>query len=441
MTRLRPDRWARGAARWRRPAIVLLATAPLYAACSAAVDAFGAEGVAARDAASQMASSVQFRFDDPSRDARYEHARLRLARYALAPSMLVDDTIWSVARGSERVLSARGQRIGTQYRFAAAPQVGAPVRVGESRHFVSLDTLPDGDWRWITQVDHAIGSATPDAMRAVFVALLRSAERPAAAIRADYRTTLPRTASAFGRLATVDSVRTVRLADGSTVVTIGVRLHPDRIAAAWPDFARYLRKYVSPSTLRFALRDRAVVGVHAADSWFVVEGNDDLFTLRFRSRNGQLQPFDGPLRNMPDTLALHVNGSMKFGPFTVGVESLRGRFVFVRTATETGWDMQFANQPEWDLPPIAGRMVRGPLRRPFAGEGVRARLTVQRLANGQSVIHRRVVMAVHESTLVRWLGNLGFTAMNDFAGRVELEEARFFSEAMQAMRQDISTLP
>lgn len=395
----------------------------------------------ARDAASQVASSVQFRFDSPARDARYEYARLRLARYALAPSKLVDDTIWSVVRGSERQLTARGQRIGTQYRFTTAPQVAPPSRVGESRHLVSLDTLPEGDWRWITQVDHAIGSATPEAIRTVFVALLRSAERPAATIRADYRATLPRTTVAFGRLATLDSVRTVRLADGSTVATIGVRLHPSRIATAFPNFARYLRKYVSATQFRFALRDRAVVGAHANDTWFVAEGKDDLFLLRFRSRNGRLQPFDGPLRDMPDTLALHVDASVKFGPFTVGVEEMRGQFAFIRTATETGWDMHFDTQPEWDLPPIAGRMVRGPLSRPFDGDGVRARLSVQRLANGQSVIHRRTTLDVHESTLLRWLGNLGFTAMDEFAGRVELEEARFLAEAMQAMRQDVSTLP
>jgi hypothetical protein len=252
---------------------------------------------------------------------------------------------------------------------------------------------------------------------------------------------MPRTSAAFGRLATLDSVRTLRLADGSTIATLGIQLHPERVRAAFPDFARYLTKYLSPARFRFALRDRAVVGVHANDTWFVAEGHDDLILLRFRSRNGRLQPFDGPLREMPDTLTLHMDASVKFGPFTVGVRELRGRFVFLRSARETGWDMQFDAQPHWDLPPIAGRMVRGPLRRPFEGNGARARLSVQRLANGQSVIHRRTVVDVHESTLVRWLGNLGFTAMDDFAGRVEAEEARFLAEAMQAMRQDISAIP
>lgn len=425
----------------RRALRSLLVAAPLLTSCRAVVDAYHPDPAEARNAASQVASSIQFRFDAPTRDTRYDHARMRLARYALAPSKLVHDTIWSVVRGSARQLIARGQRIGTQYQLAAAPSVAPPARVGESRHFVSLDTLPDGDWRWVTQVDHAVGDATPSAIGAVFQSLLRSAERPAEQIRADYRATMPRTTNAFGRLATLDSVRTVRLADGSTVATIGLRLHPARLATDFPDFSRYLRKYVSPASFRFALRDRAVVGAHANDTWFLAEGDDDLIVFRFRTRDGSLQPFDGPLRAMPDTLTLHVDASVKFGPFTVGVESLRGRFVFVRTGQEIGWDMQFNDQPEWDLPPIAGRMVRGPLRRPFEGDGVRARLTVQRLPHGQSVIHRRTVVDVHESTLVRWLGNLGFTAMDDFAGRVEQEEARFLSEAMRAMRQDISTLP
>jgi len=42
---------------------------------------------------------------------------------------------------------------------------------------------------------------------------------------------------------------------------------------------------------------------------------------------------------------------------------------------------------------------------------------------------------------MRWLGNLGFTAMDDFSGRVELDEARFVSQAMRAMRQDLGDAP
>jgi hypothetical protein len=207
-----------------------------------------------------------------------------------------------------------------------------------------------------------------------------------------------------------------------------------------PDLSKYLKKYISPARYNLTLRDATVAGVRTNAVWFVVEGDDDRVLLRFRSRNGRLQPLDGPARPMPDTLSLVVDASAKFGLFTVGVEQMRGRFVFVNTADEVGWDMRFSTPPSWDLPPIAGRLVRGSLSRPFQGDGVSARLTVKRLGNGQTVIHRRTDVAVSESAIMRWLGNLGFTAMDDFAGRVELEEARFLSQAMRAMRQDIGAL-
>ena len=412
------------------------------AACRDAVHAHAPEPLAARAALSQLAISVQHRFETPTREASFDHARLRIARYALAPSKVADDTIWSSRSGSRRLLLAAGRFDGTRYRFEMAPSVPAPARVGDSRHLVALDALPDGDWRWTTQVDQAIGTTvTPTRVREVFAAWLRSAERDGTALRADYLTTAPRATTALARLATLDSVRTTRLADGSTRVLLGVRLHPDRIDDSLPDFARFLRKYVSPSRYRFALRDRAERGVHANDTWFVAEADDDLLQFRFRSLAGVLQPLDGPVRPMPDTLALHGEAFVKFGPFTVGVSELRGEFAFVRAPDEVGWAMRFDHEPEWHLPPIAGRMVRSPLQRPFQGDGATLRLTVQAQANGQTVIHRRSEVAVHESVLLRWLGNLGFTAMDDFAGRVELEEARFLSEAMRALRQDVSAAP
>jgi hypothetical protein len=415
--------------------------AMLLGGCRAAVEAHAPTSAEARMAAGQVAAGVEHRFDRPTRDGRYEHARMRIARYALAPSKLDDDTIWSVVRGSRRELIARGRLTNDRYRFQSAGAVPMPDRVGDSRHFVALDTLPDGDWLWTTQVDHAIGAVTPDAIRSVFAALLRSAERPPNAIRADYLSHAPRLSASLGRLATLDTVRTARLADGSTLVTLGIRLHPDRIASAFPDFAKYLRQYVSPARYRIALRDRAVPGVHANDTWFVAEADDDLLRFHFRSRGGALQPLDGPLRSMPDTLTLHMEAAVKFGPFTVGVRDLRARFAFVRGEEQVGWTLTFDEEPEWQLPPIAGRMVRSPLRRPFQGDGASLRLTVKRLPTGQSAIHRHSMVAVHESTIVRWLGNLGFTAMDDFAGRVELEEARFIAEAMRAMRQDVAVLP
>ncbi len=381
------------------------------------------------------------RFDEPARDARYDYARMRLARYALAPSKVQDDTVWTSVTGSLRELSASGRIVNGHYQLTSRPGVALPSRLGDSRHYISLDTLPGGDHRWRTQVDQAIGPVTPQSIGEVFSALLRSAERPASVIRADYRSTVPRAALSFGRLARLDSIRTTALADGSYLVTLGLRLQGDRMAAEFPDFARYLRKYIFPAQYRFTLRDRAVTGVHANDVWFVAEGQREWIMLRFRSKGGELQPLEGPTRDRPDTLRLDVSMSAKFGLFTVGVRDMRGRFVFVDTPNEVGWDFRFATPPDWDLPPIAGRLVRGPLDRPFAGNGVTARLSVKRLPGGQSAIHRRTELAVSESAIMRWIGNLGFTAVDDFAGRVEREEADFLSQAMQALMQDLQALP
>lgn len=423
-------------------ALVLgVVAAPLLAGCESAVLAYAGDAAEARTAASQLASSVQMRFDQPVRDERYEYGRMRLARYALAPSKVQDDTLWTSVTGSMRELTAAGGLLNGRYQFTSRSAVALPSLVGDSRHFISLDTLPHGDHRWRTQVDQAVGSVTPRAVGDVFTALLRAAERPAAIIRADYRSTMPRASASLGRLVRLDTVRTTALADGSFLVSLGMRLQPDRLAAEFPDFARYLRKYISPAQYRFTLRDRTVTGVHANDVWFVAEGRDDWIMLRFRSRDGALQPLEGPLRDRPDTLRLDVSMSVKFGIFTVGVRDLRGQFVFVNSPSEVGWDFRFATPPAWDLPPVAGQLVRGSLNRPFEGSGVTARLSVKRLPNGRSAIHRRTELAVSESAIMRWIGNLGFTAVDDFAGRVEQEEARFLSQAMRAMLQDLQALP
>ncbi len=429
-----------GRARTLRTFGLLITALVAATGCRAGIDAYAGDPDSARLAATQVVSSVQFRFDEPSRDDRYEHARMRMARYALAPSKVENDTIWTRRFGSRREVTAHGRLVDGRYVFSAREMVPMPARIGESRHHIALDTLADGDRLWYTQVDQAIGSVAPAAMREVLVALLRSAERSESEIRADYRGTMPRAATSFGRLAVLDSVRTVRMTDGSTMVTLGLQLHPAQIEQEFPDFARYLKKYVSPARYRFSLHDASAVGVHARDTWFRLTGANDRVEFVFRSRDGKLQPFDGPSRPMPDTLSIHVHAAAKFGVFTVGVTDMRGRFVFVRSAGEVGWDVRFDTPPQWDLPPVAGRLVRGSLNRPFQGEGVTARLTVKRLGNGQTVIHRRTQLAVRESAIMRWLGNLGFTAMDDFAGRVELQEARFLSQGMRAMRQDIASL-
>ncbi len=434
--------------------------------CAEITTAHGASPESARVRADAMARSFEARFTAPARDATYERARLRIAQYAMAPSPLLRDTLWTKTQGGVRQLIGVGTPLATGYTLRTTASPAVPSTVGASVHQISLTPLGNDDYRWRTQVDHAMGSITPQQVRAVFRAMLRSAERPAADIRRDYRSASLQLTSVMGSLATLDTVRTVRNSDGSTSVTLAIRLHPDRIQRAYPDFSRYLRKYVSTARYEWAVRDIAPPagalnapsdrardervrqqpsrGAEAAraiteggDTWFVAVARNDVLTLRFRAKNGALQPLTGPLRAMPDTVALQGEAFAKFGPFTVGLSGVEGRMVFVNSANEMGWHMAFTKQPQWHLPPVTQRFVRAPLRRPFEGEGALFRLTALRNSAGQTVAHRVAAGTVHESTIMRWIGALGFTAMDDFAGRVEQEEARFIAALMCAWRQDI----
>ena len=435
---------ARGA-RWpairsaRRTTLVALAAATIIlpaAACRSVTLAHGADPATARANADALASAIEQRFTNVARAPKFSHARLRLGRYALAPSKLVNDSaLWTSTRstrtGLERDLELSASLVEGRYTFVAKPRVPSPVRVGDERHVIRLSGLGGDDWRWTTEVDHAIGGLPPARMNDVARALFASAERPAAAVRNDYRTAFPRTAHALGRLFTIDSLTTQPQSDGSTLVSMHLLTTSNGLKEGFPAFAKYVDKYIAPSRYRFRLADRA-----GAD-WFDVQGARSRTTVRFRSRNGELQPLTGADRRMPDSLLLHVDALAKIGFFTVGVTSMQGEFVHVSTGTERAWAMRFTKDPKWHLPLIAERLLRTPLERPFQGTGVAFRMHVRTGPDGVSLLGRTLDLTVRESAIMRFLGNLGFTAMSDYAGAVEEQENRFIAEAFRAMRADM----
>lgn len=425
--------------------MILLLAAGGFTACRGAALAYGTDPVAARVAFDELGEAIEARFSNVVRAPKFAKARLRIARYAFAPSKLVNDTaIWTGSRstraGPERDLELRAGLNGNQYTFAAVRGVDVPTRLGDQRHLISVRQLGEDDWFWHTDVDHAVGSMPPsratDVFRALFLATERrgtTAAQAAAAIRTDYRTAFPRTTGALGRLVRLDSVSSLAQADGSTLVTLRFRVQGDTLARSFPAFGKYIRKYVEPA--RYHLRLAS-----AGADWFDAQAVDRVLTVRFRTAGGELRPLAGGPRTMPDTLTLHVDALAKFGLFTVGVTEMRGEFVHVRTATERAWAMRFTQEPQWHLPLIAERLLRSPLRRPFEGSGVVFRLGFRSGPSGQTLLSRTFDVAVRESAIMRFLGNLGFTAMSDYAGTVEEEENRFIAEAMRAMRADMAGL-
>jgi hypothetical protein len=203
-----------------------------------------------------------------------------------------------------------------------------------------------------------------------------------------------------------------------------------------PAFAQYVDKYVAPARYKIALADGR------GGRWLDARADDNVLTFRFRTRGGQLLALDGAARPMPDSLQFHVDAFAKFLVFEVGVTQMVADFVNLRGENERGWLMRFRRPPKWHFPLAVNYLIRSSLNRPFEGSGMLFRLSLRdgEAAGAQTVLARRLDLAVEESAIVRWLGGLGFSAMNDFAGRAEVEENRFTAEALQALRADVRAL-
>jgi len=85
--------------------------------------------------------------------------------------------------------------------------------------------------------------------------------------------------------------------------------------------------------------------------------------------------------------------------------------------------------------------VKTPLRRPFADEGASYRIAVRDTTGGPTLLTRSARIVVQESTIMRWMGGLGATAMGDFSGPSDAQESAFFVEVLAALRADLRTAP
>jgi hypothetical protein len=265
--------------------------------------------------------------------------------------------------------------------------------------------------------------------------MLASAEqRTPTAIRNDYRTSFPRATAVWGRLFSLDTIRTVPDADGATSTMLGIRLTQRNLLAQYPAFVRFLDKYAIGSRYRLVVTDKRGV------RWLEFSGKDSLATLKVRSRGGLFAPLTGPVRTMPDTLVITSDFTTKVLLFHVGFRRLIGDLIVQKADGERALSMHFQQEPDWSLPPAVGMLIRTPLRRPFAGAGSSFRIALSENPGGQNLITRRTTGVVEESAILRFLNRLSGTIMGDFVEEVEAEENRFGAEAFNALRYDIRAL-
>jgi hypothetical protein len=419
----------------RRPVLLPLALAVLAiggGGCRQGAQRFGDTPAAARQHADEFLGAVALRFTDVYRTPKFALARPRLGRYAMTPSKIQNDTsIWTSQQGDgTRVLNLAGYSNGSRYIFNPSKDWPVPTRVGQSRHLIRLRPLGDSEFEWRTDVHQAVGTMPAATIANVFDGFFRAVEvLPEGVLRAEALRLFPRTSTALGRLFSVDSLRAVPHRAGGRMVTLVVRLHPNRLETSLPAFASYVRKYVSPAHYDWTLREPGGV------TWARATADDERLMVAFRVQDGDLQPFEGPARPMPATLRLEGQMFAKVMIFEVGASKLVADVVRVREAHEDGWRLGFRQEPEWHLPLATRHLIRAPLRRPFEQGGTTAWLTL-RADGGVTHLSRGFRTVVKESAILRWLGALGWTAMSDFAGASEAEENRFIAEAFTAMRLD-----
>ena len=418
-------------ARVRRAALTL---APLVAltGCRDALTGFGTGSPAAANV-EQLFGALGARHADVARNGKYAYARLQIAKGALVPSrVFADSGVWTRGSGDVRLLETHGSSVDGKYALVSRIGVPAPRKPADGRHAITLSRLSDNEFRWDTTVDFAIGSIRPADVASVLGQLIASAEgKTEREVRADLAAAAPRTSGALGQLFSLDSLLPTRLADGSTAVTLVVGMHSDRLRRRFPAFGDYLRRYVDP------LRYRVVVTDQGGTPFFEAIGGDKRVTVRLRTCDGELVPLSGTPRPMPDTLALLVDFKAQVKRLGVGFRGLRMQLVHVRhDASENSWVVRADREPEWEFPLAMARLIRAPLRRPFAGEGSLFRIGVRGDGSGQTVIVRQIRLFVQESAILRFLNSLSGAAFSEFEDRVDREENTWLREVFAGMRAD-----
>jgi hypothetical protein len=291
-------------------------------------------------------------------------------------------------------------------------------------------------YRWDTRVDLAIGEVSAADVSALVSALLAAPEGHSdRELRDDYRTAFPRATAAFGRGLAIDSLHVAPIPGGITSVTMTIGFHPDVMRATYPALSAYVDKYLGPAKFHFAVTDRA------GSELFDVVGRDRQATLRYRLQFGRLTTLSGAPHAWPDTVQLTSDVSLKVKLFTVGFHSLLTDLAITNSGHDRGLAVTAQHEPKWDLPFVAERLIRSPLRRPFEDGGALFRVSVHDSAGEQSMFERHTRLDVQESTIMRFLGGLGSHAIGDLDASVVADEGRFLRDGFTALAADMHASP
>lgn len=409
----------------------------LTAACREAPLGFGPSPAAAQRNADELFAAASQRFTSIARTPKTSYIRMHLGAGTLIPSRVFADTgIWTLAAGDTlRATAYSGYYAGGRYHLAVRNPPDRLEQVADAAHSTRLRRLGRDEYEWATSADFVVGHTPPNGLPAVVARALLAAERKGdAGVRADYRSSFPRTTAALGRLYTIDSLRVSRDAEGASLMAITIRADPERLRRTHPALADYMKKYLDRTTSRILITDRG------GAPWFEMRVRDNRIHLRLRSRDGAFAPLEGPVRPLPDSLVVHSDFKTRIMVFEIGWKNAVMDMTLTRTGSDQAWQLRATREPEWELPPLTRPFIRTPLRRPFSGPGINFRVGFRRLPNGQTSLYRRGLLQVQESAIIRFIGRLSGQAMGDFYGRSEMDENSFNGDAFAALRADVAEI-
>ncbi len=281
-----------------------------------------------------------------------------------------------------------------------------------------------------------LGASSANAVVALVISRLLTGWRRPEQIqeaRAELAAAAPRTSVVLGALFSLDTLRPVVMADGTTLVTLSVGIHSDQLKGRMPAFGDFVHKYIDPARARFILTDKS------GAPFLEAQGHDRSLTVRLRSQHGHLIPLNGQPRPKPDTLGVIADFTTKAKVWHVGFHDLDMEFVNgTHPDGVHDWSFLARKEPQWNLPLITARCCSA--RRcaePFAGEGSMFRIGLREgTADEPTVLLRQSRLTVQESAILKFINSLTSAAMDDFGARVEHEENQWLHDLFVAMQAD-----
>jgi hypothetical protein len=416
--------------------LIVLGAALILPGCREAAEGL-ASGPGGNEAALVLVGALADRFGPIEREPAFDALRPKLARAALVPSRVFDDTsAWPVRGEDWRTVDFEGFTAGGTYRLGVRGQARAPAKAGDYRAHLRLTRAGDGRFEWSMREELALGPVRPSDLANALTRLMEGGESldgPAA--RSAACDALPRTTAALGRLLRVEALDLARDAAGATAVRLAVRIDPEGLRPYAPRYAAFVARYATPMRL-------AATAIDADGTpWWTLDAADNLWTLRIRTRGGSLVPLQGPAdRRLPDALRVVADYSTKMGLFRVGVRRLAADVGLTRTAREKGFRARYDEAPDWQLPFLVKPFLRASLVYPFEPPGSEVGWAVESGPAGETLLVGGYRARVRESWIVRWLGGLTGTAVSEFRRGAEAEADRFNRECLQALRADLSRL-